>query len=364
MKILYLHFYATGIGLGGAARNVLELAPAIRRRYQAKVRALVNDGLLAEGLERNDVPVTLIPFSKVWTPVVLWELYKVISEFKPDIVHSHHRYLTFLVDLFFKKQIKLIHTQHVVSHDKKKFFRYGHRATAVSEAVGENLIKDYQVPANDVVTIPNAVLCPPAEAKKLEHLKHLYKQSDIDLLILCPGRLETQKGHSYLIEAVSLLPKELRKKIKILCAGEGPLKRELYHEVEMKHMTPQFIFLGFTKDMPELFELCDFVCLPSLWEGLPRVVLEAYGYGRPVLATDIAGTREVIRPGVTGALVPPRDAGALAEKITEWFQHPEKYRAMGPAAKKEFGRYDFSKMIAKYWEVYEQVLQEKTAVVP
>ena len=88
-------------------------------------------------------------------------------------------------------------------------------------------------------------------------------------------------------------------------------------------------FTGGRDDIPELFSALDLLVLSSDFEGLPNVVMEAMAAGRPVVATDTGGSRELIREGVNGRLVPPRDPALLSDRMLQILTSPDRGRALG-----------------------------------
>ena len=115
---------------------------------------------------------------------------------------------------------------------------------------------------------------------------------------------------------------------------------------------------GQRSDAPDVLGQARIVVLPSYREGLPKVLLEAAASGRPMIATDVPGCREVVEPGVTGLLVPPRDAAALAEAMLRLLAGPERCRRMGEAARglaeREFG---VDAVVSRTLDVYRECLK-------
>lgn len=358
MKILYVHLYDVHTGVGGAAHVVLDLARVMKEKFQEDISAAVNPGMLSRELQKFGIPVTDIPFSKWRILEMTQKLGAVINQFRPHIVHSHHRYTSFVADLFFKKKSRVIHTQHVLTKNKSLVFRYGHLATAVSESVRKNLISYYGVPPERVVTVRNAVSLRPPDPLRLQELQKAYRHEEGRTLAFCVGRLDEQKGHRYLIEAVSQLPSVYRQRIKILLAGAGGLADSLRRQVMRQGLAEFFVFLGYTTEVSEFLSLSDFLILPSLWEGLPLSVLEAYSAGKAVIATDIPGTQELVQSGLTGLLVPPRDAKKLSSAIRYAMDHPDEIQKMGERARGVFQQFSFNEMATRYHALYEKVMEE------
>jgi len=114
--------------------------------------------------------------------------------------------------------------------------------------------------------------------------------------------------------------------------------------------------LGFTKDISSLLSVSDFLILPSLWEGLPLSLLEACLAGKAAIATDIPGSREVVRGGRTGLLVAARDAQALCRAIQSFLDDPEKVKKMGEEARGLARGFSFERMVTNYHDLYKKMI--------
>lgn len=352
MRILYVHLYAVDFSPGGADCGVFDLARSMKEDYHEEVHCVTNEGLLAERLRSRGIGVSVLPSKKTQVLAALHVLRRTLAAFQPNVIHSHHRYTTFLLDLFFKDKAFLLHTQRVTHQDKRSFFRCGHLATAVSEGVRLNLIQDFHVPPELVLTIPNAVWMRPLDPARLAEVRGKYPKKSGELLVLCNARLTEQKGHVYLIEAVQKLPQASRDRLRILLAGDGPLRSFLEQQIKHRGVESSFTFLGYTENIPELLTHTDFSVLPSLWEGLPRTLIESFLMGRTVLVTDIPGVREVLRPGENGLKVPPRDSGALAGALQQLMDKPMEIERMQAIALNDSEKFSFKKMTTAYHELY------------
>lgn len=119
-------------------------------------------------------------------------------------------------------------------------------------------------------------------------------------------------------------------------------------------------FLGYREDAPALMQAADVVTLPSVWkEGLPVVLVEAAFVGRPVVASDAPGIREVVADGETGLLTPPEDAERLAQAITAILEDPERAASMGAAARaRAQERFTIERMAQTAEAIYRELLRE------
>jgi glycosyltransferase involved in cell wall biosynthesis len=119
-------------------------------------------------------------------------------------------------------------------------------------------------------------------------------------------------------------------------------------------------FLGNRPDVPRLLAASDLFVLPSLWEGLPMALLEGMAAGLPVVATDVAGSRQVVRDGRDGILVPPGDAAALASAMAAVLANDEERARLGRAARDRVEQ-EFSavRQAERHAEAYEAVLARR-----
>jgi glycosyltransferase involved in cell wall biosynthesis len=130
------------------------------------------------------------------------------------------------------------------------------------------------------------------------------------------GRLDEQKGYEYFVDA-SRQVVDARPDVWFAVAGEGPSRGLLERRIAALGLAERFRLCGFSPDAGSFIAALDVFASSSLWEGLPLAVVEAMLLGKPVVATDVGGNRELIVPGRTGRLVPARDARALAAAILE-----------------------------------------------
>jgi glycosyltransferase involved in cell wall biosynthesis len=116
------------------------------------------------------------------------------------------------------------------------------------------------------------------------------------------------------------------------------------------------IFTGFRADVPRMLDALDVLCLPSLYEGMPLTAIEAAAMARPVVATAVDGTPEVVRDGRTGRLVPPADPPALARALLDLLRDPDGARRMGQAGRDwALLRFDLDRQVAATARVYRSV---------
>jgi glycosyltransferase involved in cell wall biosynthesis len=140
--------------------------------------------------------------------------------------------------------------------------------------------------------------------------------SELPPVIGCMAVLEQRKGHRFLLEAMALL-KARGVKVHCLLAGEGPERETLERMTARLGLGGDVKFSGFIVDTPAFLADIDVFVLPSLHEGLGVAALEAMAAGKPVVASGVGGLADVIKDGITGLLIPPRNAQALSDAIAK-----------------------------------------------
>jgi glycosyltransferase involved in cell wall biosynthesis len=186
--------------------------------------------------------------------------------------------------------------------------------------------------------------------------------------VILPGRLVWTKGVRVFAEAARLL-KEVQAPVEMVLVGQIPLNdRTAIAEAQVKQWEQDGVLAwwGWRDDMHSVYEQADIVCMPSLYgEGVPRTLIEAAAHGRPVIAADNRGCRDIVRDGVNGCLVPQDDAEALAQAIQQLAADQSLRLRMG-AAGREIVRNGFSadNIITQSMALYLAPFAEKDGVEP
>jgi glycosyltransferase involved in cell wall biosynthesis len=183
-----------------------------------------------------------------------------------------------------------------------------------------------------------------------------------DQVVLMVGRMLRHKGVLEFVEAARRVRVACPEAVFVLVgpSDEGNPARIPSGEIRVWETTGLVRYLGTREDVRELMAIADVVVLPTYREGLPRVLIEAAAMGRPIVATDIPGCREVVWSGVNGFLVPVRDAVALAEAIEALLKNP-KLRAEFGAASRRLAEERFSdqRVVDCILDLYRALLAEK-----
>ena len=152
--------------------------------------------------------------------------------------------------------------------------------------------------------------------------------------ILEVARLADVKGQRELVAALAQVPGATAVLVGRDLESGGAFERELIAEAERLGVDDRVVLTGYRADVPALLAGCDVFCLPSHAEGLPLVILEAMAHGKPVVATAVGGTPELVVDGETGLLVTPGDVEALAAALSAVLADPELANRLGEAGRK------------------------------
>lgn len=366
----------TELDIGGAERALAALATGLNRgRWAPHVVALGPEAPLAAPIRAGGVPVTCLDADNRRPLRTLARLAGVIRQQRPALVQSflfHANVATRLAALLAgPPQPWLVGGIRVAEHQRgwhrtleRLTFRLGTGAVCVSEGVRRFSQATGRLPADRLCVIPNGVDPAPFEAATTVDRSSLGVPDDA-VLALYVGRLDRQKGLPILLDALArILP--TRPDLHLALAGAGP-ERDALHALSAADpsLSARVHWLGPRPDVPALLKASDLLVLPSLWEGMPNVVLEAMASGRPVVATAVEGTSSLVLPGRTGWLVPPADPTALASALLDAAADPARRQAFGAAGHDHvLNHYTPSRVVAAYEHLWARLLGLDPATAP
>jgi glycosyltransferase involved in cell wall biosynthesis len=229
------------------------------------------------------------------------------------------------------------------------------RYIAISSEIARRLRRAFWLPDKMVQVIYNGVpleqLVREADAGK----KAGFTGDANRPLVLSVARYTPQKGLEYLIEAAADVPQAV-----FLLAGEGSLREQFESQARWLGLQDRILLLGHRPDVPDLLANCDLFVLPSIYEGMPIALLEAMGAGKPVIATDLPGCRELITHGENGWIVPAGDSAALAEAIQLLLHDPALAGRLARAGQAHVREHFSMESVAQQiTRVYEELLSDR-----
>ena len=236
--------------------------------------------------------------------------------------------------------------------------RFFSKIIAVCENLRQEMISA-GLSENKIVTIHNAVDLKDFSPNTFCNVQQIEDQLGIEAnqpIVSIIGRLSPQKGHRYFLEAAARVLKALPES-RFLIIGDGPLKRHLEEFATSLGIGGAVSFLGYREDIVDLMRLSDVIVISSIREGLPYVLLEALALAKPVVATRVGGVPEVVKDKVTGFLVPPQDAKALAEAVIHLLSDRKEAKRVGEEGRELiYRKFSVQTMARRIAEVYREVL--------
>jgi glycosyltransferase involved in cell wall biosynthesis len=343
-----LHFTITEIR-GGVEEHMLLLLRGLDRRHFRPM--LVCPASLAEKLRDDlptDVPLVPLRFQSPLHGSGAFQFAKILRKYKVDILHSHMFQASRLSSpIAWACGVPLIvETPHVREHWRKGWIkqsyfvdrlvgRFVDQFIAVSGANARYLAEEKKLPPRKIHVIRNGcnfARLDPSHPAPLNLRRDLgFGENDPILLVL--GRLEPQKGHRILLEALQGVREEFPT-VQLICAGEGRLRGELEDYARVLGISDCVRFVGYQTNVADWLALADITVLPSFFEGLPLFAIESLASEKPMVATAVDGTTEVVVNEKTGLTVSPGKAVEMAAAIRRLLQQPEWAKSLGRAGRK------------------------------
>jgi len=257
-------------------------------------------------------------------------------------------------DLGFKRKRIYDKIFRLTSKDCKK-------CVANCNAVREQAIQQENLPPGKIEVIYNGLdLSEYQQTLKNESLREeLGVVNGVPLVGLIANFNFEIKGHIYFLGSA----KKILEKVpnaKFVLVGDGPLKPRYEEVAQELNIKKDVYFLGKRTDVPAIISSLDVSVLSSTNEGFSNVIMESMAAGKPVVATNVGGSKEMIKDGITGYLVPPADSNAMANAIMDLLKSPEKAVAMGGMGRKVVQeRFTVETMVKKYEELYFSLLKDR-----
>lgn len=367
---------------------LLPLVDEMRKYYDVTVVCSydeTSDRLRDKGYDVRNIPIDrkISPIRNLKSVI---QLYRLMRKERFDVVHVHTPVAGILGRIAAKlaRVPVVIYTAHgFYFHDhmppwKKNLFILFERVGGwLSDYIFTQSTEDYEtaiakriISREKILTIGNGVDIERFSIGKVGkdrglQIRREFGIKECDVVVGIIGRVVSEKGYLEWVKAARLVLKQCPD-TKFIAVGDtlesdrDGIKKELDGYIRDHGMEGKVIFAGSRSDIPELLSVMDIFTLPSYREGMPRSIIEAMSMSRPVVATDIRGCREEVIDGVTGFLVPVRDAESLADRIIYLIQHPQVRESMGKEARQRADR-DFNeqKVLQRQMEVVQTLLKER-----
>jgi glycosyltransferase involved in cell wall biosynthesis len=291
-------------------------------------------------------------------------LERLIRQARPDIVHTHTSKAGFLGRLAARRARvpRIVHTPHghvfggyfpslitrIFIALERRAARWTDRIITLSDEEARDHLRHGIGSSGQYLTIPSGVdLGPVLDAEPVRPVSG-------GPVIGTVARLVPIKGLEYLIDAAPGILREAPA-ARFLIVGDGELRPALAARARDRGVADRVHFTGYREDVPALIAGMDLFALPSLNEGMGRVLVMAMALGKPIVATRVGGVPELLAGGEAGLLVPPADPAALAEAICRLLRAPATASALGEAGRRRASRYSAESMVKALAELYRQL---------
>ncbi|MHB9053015.1 MAG: glycosyltransferase family 4 protein [Thermoleophilia bacterium] len=364
--------------LGGLPLHVLTLSRALRERgHEVEVLSMDSGPLIAR-FEQEGFRIAAIPQlgakakrGPLLAVKVMREVARRIEASAPDIVHSHGPRAHFFSSLAVRGLrnghdrgragpvlVCSVHgsfSQFTIGNSgsfsglksrmrrlqyggiDRLAQRYSNRMIAVCQATADELIHELGIDPSKVTVVRNGIEDSGPGSVPAAELRGSLGFEDPHRVAVYVGRLAFHKGAPDFMEAAEIVARELPQ-ARFLIVGDGPLEAELRRRASAGPLAGKAVFTGMREDAVDLVEAADLFVLPSLSEGLPLTLLEAAMSGTAMLATSVGGIPEIVKPGETGVLTPPRNPVLLAREMANLLADDPGRERMGRAARRLWER--------------------------
>lgn len=352
--------------VGGAQVHVADMATALQAAGHEAIVLTGGDGPWLERLRERRVRFVALanlvrPISPLRDVLGFFELRRRLRELNPDVVSTHTAKAGWLGRLAAASlRLPVLFTAHGwtftegISRWQARVWRFAERLVGplsdriltVSEYDRQLALAAHICAPDRIRTIHNGM---PDVAPSLHA-----EPGRCPPTIVTVARFESQKDHRTLMRALAML-KDLPWTLS--CVGDGPLLESMQALARELGIGDRVSFLGARSDVAEILSGAQVFALCTLWEGLPRSIIEAMRAGLPVVATAVAGVPEMVEHGANGLLCRPRDIGDVASQLRSLIESADRRVQMGSRARQRFlDGFQFDRMYARTVQTYEALL--------
>jgi glycosyltransferase involved in cell wall biosynthesis len=361
---------------GGTERQMTFLVDRLQGLgYRCRVFALQADGAVLSTLVDRCVPIysgglrkgdiRKAPWKLLWSE---WKLIRVIRKWRPNVLHAFLPLVTFMGTLAGRLcQVPFVITSRrgLAKHQERHLIlkpldhlanRLSHRITVNSQAVWQDTVNRDHVDPSKMVLIYNGVDSSFFESaiSSRTRVREALGLSDHERVVIMVANFIPYKGHADLLQAASLVLKQIPTAIFLLVGEDRGIKEGLKRQALSLGILERVRFMGQRDDIPELMAASDLSVISSHEEGFSNVILESMAAGLPVVATRVGGNREAVLDGVTGWLVPEKNPVEISTKLVDLLRDLERAKSWGERGRNRVkDLFTVDKMVQAHMELYD-----------
>jgi glycosyltransferase involved in cell wall biosynthesis len=373
MQPLRILYTVNRMDVGGSQTHLVQVLRLLdRRRFEPMLCCLSGKGELLETARQTGATVISVGLGRLKSPAALGavvRLARFIRRERVDIVHNYLLRANVVGTVAARlARVPLVLTSKRGCHERRGLELAGARLSnrlADCVTTNANAVRDFvhdreACPLDKMVVIPSGI-----DTDRFAPLPNGDYKSRIGIaperpMVGVVTRMRVRKGVEEFLRAMAVV----RERIPSACAavvGEVTLDASLTALVRELGLEGHLHLLGQRSDMPEVLSAMDLFVLSSHDEGMSNAIIEAMAMQKPVVATDVGGTGEVVQPGRTGLLVPPKDVAALAQAIAQLLTAPgDTVAAMGASARAlAVERFSARSMVRQMEDLYAHLLEAR-----
>lgn len=353
MKILQI---MPEFGLAGAERMAETLVIGLMEEgYNVQVVSLYDyHSDITDNLERHGVIIHYLGKKKGFDIKIFLKLISIFIKEKPDVVHTHRYVCGYaLPGMVIARVPKRIHTVHNMAEKESvpkiiQFICYHYFnviPVSISPIIRQSISSFYKLNIRKIPVVLNGI-----DLMKCQE-KIDYVQREKKFCFLHIGRFSAQKNHKKMVKAFSKLH-EKYPDIILKLVGDGPLIDEIKEEIMTYGLEDSVFFLGSMNNVYPVYKTADVFLLPSIYEGMPITLIEAMGFGLPIIASNVGGIPDMLENGVSALLCVP-EIDSIVENMELLYLNKSLREKLGTEAKRVSLKFSAKKMIMEYMKIYE-----------
>jgi glycosyltransferase involved in cell wall biosynthesis len=369
-NILWLvdHLGYDGI-MHGAGKYYLNTIPAVdKTKFNITLCVLRERDHLTNLFEEAKINITHLGKQK-YDPLIFISLINFIKNGKFDLIHSHG----YGSDNFGRIIGKILRIPTIIhAHDENRSYPvvqniadlllvpFTDKAIAVSQGVKESCINKRRIRKQKIFVLHNGIPLKnftKLDEKLIDEEKRRFGIKPDSIVLGTVARLRKEKGLKYLIQSAPRILNSFPNVV-FFIAGDGPIREELETLAKDLAVDNKIIFAGFCNNIPMVLSLIDIFVAPSLTEGSPLGIFEAMAMGKPIIASNVGGIREILKDKENSLLVPSEDPERLAEKILFLLNNKNEMTLLGLKAFEESKKYDNQFLIKNLEDIYSELLKK------
>ncbi|UCD29085.1 MAG: glycosyltransferase [Planctomycetota bacterium] len=348
-----------------------------REQFKPAIACIYGGGEMMQKFTQLGIPTFNLDSPHQISPRTLLRAYRLIRNFAPHIVHTY----LLRADLYGAFAARLagvptiLTTGCAIGPYRREKTRKTDKlldlicrlsatdALAVSNAVRNDMIKHLHWPPNRVTAIHTGITFKHnlSDNSAQKSIRQQLQIPESVPLVLTIARLSYEKGINVLVQAAAVVHRQMPS-VHFAVAGNGPMENNLRTQIRTAGLDQVVHLPGFQKNIDKILAAADLFVLPSLMEGMPIAILEAYAAEKPVIATAVGGSVEAVEHNHSGLLVPPNDADSMASAIVRCLSDESlRNRLARDGRSWAEKRFSVDVVAQKYETLYERLYRDRTS---